>query len=284
MQDVDFWAGRTSATDNDRIKSALVTYGAVDISMYWADASYNATTKAYCSTGTQHPNHDVVVVGWDDAYPAANFSPVAPGNGAFIVRNSWGAGFGANGYFFVSYYDSRFGRQYTSGGVTYPNYAYTFEAAQPVADYGAVYQHDPLGATGALGYGAGKPTWGANVFTASATAALNAVGFYANAPDTAYEIWAGPSLAGLTRLTTGTMARMGYHTVPVPPGTTLTGGSIFVVAVKLTTPGYDWPLSYEEPIPDYSSAASASAGQSYFSGNGSNWTDLATYAPGSTPA
>ena len=275
VQDVDMYAGRTSATDNDRIKGAVTTCGGVDVSMLWSDAAYNGTTKSYCYTGTGYPNHDVVVVGWDDSYAASNFSPAAAGNGAFIVRNSWGSSWGASGYFYVSYYDTRFARQYTESGSTYANDAYTFEAAQPTTDYGAVYQYDPLGATGQLGWGVGTAVWGAGVYTASAASVLNAVGCYANAPSTAYEVWEGPSLAALSKLASGTMATMGYHTLAVPAGTELTGGSTFVVAVKLTTPGYSWPLCYEEPISGYASGATALPGQTYFKRDGAaSWTDM----------
>jgi C1A family cysteine protease len=276
VQNVHIWSGRTSATDNDRIKYAVTTFGGADISMLWSDASYNSGTRSYCYTGTGHPNHDVMVVGWNDDYAASNFSPAAAGNGAFIVRNSWGASWGSGGYFYVSYFDTRFGRQYTESGNSYSNDVYTFEAAQPAANYGGIYQYDPLGVTGYRGYGAGVPAWGANVYTATADSMLNAVGVYALAPNTAYEVWEGPTRTSLTRLTSGTLPDMGYHTVAVPSGTTLTGGASFCVAIKLTTPGWSWPIAYESPIANYTSAASAAAGQSYFGSNGTSWTDLTT--------
>ena len=36
-------------------------------------------------------NHSVCVVGWDDDYAAENFKHTPPGNGAWIVKNSWGS-------------------------------------------------------------------------------------------------------------------------------------------------------------------------------------------------
>lgn len=55
--------------------------------------------------------HDVVVVGWDDNFPKENFTIQPEGDGAFICKNSWGEEFGDDGYFYVSYYDTKICRK-----------------------------------------------------------------------------------------------------------------------------------------------------------------------------
>ena len=259
-----------SPTDNDRIKDALTTRGAayITISMQGSSSGssyYNPTTHAYYYSGGLQLNHAVLVVGWDDNYAASNFATTPPGNGAFIVRNSWGTGWGESGFFYVSYYDSVFGRT---------SYAATIEGAQAATNYDGVYQYDPLGEVGGWGTGSTTTFWGANRFTAVADSTLKAVGFYAQAPNTVYEIWQGPSTDSLTKVTQGTLPQMGFHTVSLPTGPTLTSGVAFVVAVKFNTPGYNYPVAIEYPQADYSSAATASPGQSYVSANGTTWYDL----------
>ena len=39
-------------------------------------AIYNKETKAYCYMGQEKPNHDVVIIGWDDNYSKENFVPI----------------------------------------------------------------------------------------------------------------------------------------------------------------------------------------------------------------
>jgi len=48
-----------------------------------------------------------------------------------------------------------------------------------------------------------------------------------------------------------------------------------VIAVKVTTPGYTFPVAIERPLPGYADATAA-AGQSFISGDGANWTDMTT--------
>ena len=272
VQEVDWIPVRGSALDNDNLKTAVMDYGAVDVSMGWFGASsgssyYNATTNSYYYDGSGGTNHEVLVVGWDDDYAAANFATTPAGNGAFIVKNSWGTGWGNSGYFYVSYYDSMFGR--------YTNPSAVFDNAESTGNYAGIYQYDPLGYVTDVGYG-GNTGWFANVFTAETTASLSAVGFYTAVPGSSYEVYTGASLATKTLSTSGTIAYMGYHTVTLPSPVAVTNGQPFVVAVKMTTPGYTRPIPVEYQVANYSSAATAAAGQSYVSSTGTSWSDLTT--------
>ena len=116
VQRVVMMPPRASSTANDDLKYALTTYGAVATSMYWMAGALNTSTGGYYFSGTATANHGVTLVGWDDSYSRTNFATQPPGDGAFIVRNSWGATWGDDlngdwdgaGYFYVSYYDAEF--------------------------------------------------------------------------------------------------------------------------------------------------------------------------------
>ena len=97
---------RENFTDNDMIKEAILKYGAVGTSMMYNDRYLNTRTNAYYSSISTKTNHAVTIVGWDDNYSKSNFGRNAPaGDGAWIVKNSWGPEWGNDGYFYLSYYD-----------------------------------------------------------------------------------------------------------------------------------------------------------------------------------
>ncbi|HZV82499.1 MAG TPA: lectin like domain-containing protein, partial [Geobacteraceae bacterium] len=265
---------RADSLDNDTIKQAILDYGAVQSSYYSSSSTsyYRSATASYYYNGTNTSNHAITLVGWDDNYDKSNFATVPPGNGAFIVRNSWGTYWGQSGYFYMSYYDSKIG-----------NDNYQFRGLEPVSKYVSIYQHDPLGITYAMGSGTSTTYWFANIFTAAGTESITAAGFHAASAGSTYDwyvytgVTSGPRTGTLAASGTGqTLTFPGYHVVPLSP-VAITAGQKFSVVIKLTTPGYNYPVPLEYPYPGYATQATASAGQSYYSGNGLSWSDMTSY-------
>ncbi len=277
VQEVLFLPMRTDATDNDIVKQAIMTYGAVTMSFFYGDSYYNGVTHAYYYDGTNDANHEVAIVGWDDNYDRINFATAPSENGAFIVKNSWGTGWGEAGYFYMSYYDTQVGMN-TNGSTDLA----VLENAESTANYSNVYQYDPLGWVGSIGY-SNTTAWLANVFTATGAEQLRAVSFYTASADSSYEIYVyrnpptGTPIGGSSvSSTNGTITYPGYHTVALSTPVLLTDGQTFSVVIKLTTPDYNWPIPIEYAKPGYSSGATVSAGQSYISPNGTAWEDGTT--------
>ncbi len=274
VQGVVMIPGRTGPTDNELIKSLISKNGALSVGMYMDLSFYDEANAAYYSPQRQDENHGVDIVGWDDSFPASAFQGLEnppPADGAFLVRNSWGTGFGDGGYFWVSYYDGSFALDRgtgTWGGCT------SYSDVEDVANYSRVYQHDKLGVNSHWGYRSSR-VWGANQFTAATTQKIAAASFYALSSSTQYEVWAGRSFASLSRRATGTAELPGYVTVAFDRKLPVNGGRHFVIAVKLTSPGETFPLATERRSSIWSPGAWARPGQSFMSRDGSTWTDVA---------
>jgi C1A family cysteine protease len=249
----------------DDIKNALMTYGALYTNMYWDNTYYNSSDTTYYYNGAVNTNHAVTLVGWDD-----NKATAATPDGAWLIKNSWGASWGNNGYFWISYDDTKAVQTAEAFCNTVPTSTYTIN-----------YQYDPLGKILSVGYGA-ESAWGANIFTATSNDSLSAVGFNALAANTSYEIAVYDSFntsngrfydqLGIT--TSGSVTDAGYHTISLSPKAALQNGNNFGIVVKFTTPGYTFPIPIEDTISGYSSAANANPGESYISSSGTIFGDI----------
>ncbi len=258
--------------DLNKIKSMIMRYGGVESSLYMSiqnawDSSedYEPMTASYYYAGNERPNHDIVIVGWDDDYSRENFNHMPENDGAFLCRNSWGEDFGDAGYFYVSYEDSNLGIS---------NIVYT--RLDETDNYRMNYQSDMLGWVGTLGYK--EPSaWFANVYTAGQDEILRAVSFYATGGQTTYDIYAVPEYYGAESLEhpmylgSGYCEDGGYYTVDIPEMVRLRAGSRFAVMVRITTEGSERPIAIEFAASELTSCANLSDGEGYISYDGSQW-------------
>ena len=110
IQDVMF-TPNNEIPNGTQLKLAIMKYGSIDVAFYGQSTSeevnhyYNPETYAHYVNESIEPSHAVSIIGWDDNYNASNFLITPPGNGAWIVKNSYGTEWGDNGFFYISYYD-----------------------------------------------------------------------------------------------------------------------------------------------------------------------------------
>lgn len=269
-QNITFLPTRANSLDNDAIKTAVSTYGAVYASYINDWTCYNGFNYYYGTTGTSIGGHAVAIVGWDDNYPATNFTARngnPPGNGAFIMRNSWGTGWGQSGYYYISYYDIALG---------YRDLA-VFHSPAPNTNYASVVGYDPLGWVGSW-----TVPYAANRFPASGSdCSLRAVGVYSTDPGTGYQIevylnpTSGPRTGGtLAGTVSGSFPDAGYYTVPFPAPINLGANDSYSIITRMTSAS-----AVEYPYDDYSPGATASPGQSYYSVDDTVYTDLTSIYP-----
>ena len=261
--------------DYETIKKMIFKYGGVESSIYMAlldestidDRYYNATTNAYCYPNETNPNHEIVIIGWDDDYPAENFTPHVTEDGAFICQNSWGNRFGEDGIFYVSYED------YVIGTT---NEVYT--RIEDADNYDHIYQYDLCGWIGRVGYNRNHAYF-ANVYTAENEEELAAVSFYATGRDTTYKVYVDTDVKSEGDLkiqgepvAEGGFKEMGYYTVDLSEPVELKKGERFAVIVEINTPGSTHPIAMEMSVEDSrTEMVSLEGKESYISNTSAFW-------------
>jgi len=115
----DFVSSEYNVAPTDMIKESVMDYGPVACGIY-AGTAFQAYTDGVFNiseSGKVTVNHAVTIVGWDDTL----------GGGAWIIRNSWGTGWGAGGYMYITYGTSKVGYSANyvvyEGGIEVLNYA-----------------------------------------------------------------------------------------------------------------------------------------------------------------
>lgn len=257
--------------DFSAVKRAIMTYGGVQTSIHIRDINnqefgdaYNPETFAFYYKGEALPNHDLVIVGWDDAYLPENFNELPKRPGAFICRNSYGDSFGEQGYFYVSYDDKWIGDE-----------SIVYSGIESNDNYDNIYQSDWLGWVGRVGFEK-ESAWFSNVYTAKNKEVLEAVSFYATDRDSSYEVFVVPKFTGVADfekmqfVTRGSFDYAGYYTVDFPQGIEVKGD--YAVIVKIRTPDSLLPVAAEYHLDEpWLDQVDITDGRGYMSYDGKRW-------------
>ena len=244
IKDAIFINIRKNETDNDPLKEALLKYGAIAVNYYQDAIYYNETTYGYYNYKNESMNHIVCLVGWDDNYSKENFPTTPPGDGAFILKNSWGSEWGDGGYFYISYYDVSFCTKS-------PSLAFCLENN---IDYAKIYQHETCLSSG-VNY-----TYSMNKYIAEENALIAAVGTVIENNST-YELSIlinGENVYNQT----GVSEKTGYLTIKLNKHIPVKKGEEFAVVFK----NNDTSLGSARDI--------TQENVSFASNDGVNWIDL----------
>jgi C1A family cysteine protease len=231
-----------------------------DFSGEYTDPTYGTIYDYYPCT--ENANHLVSIIGWNDSVPHPD--PDHTGTGAWLVKNSWGTGWGDSGYFWLAYDSS------SMCEIAYLQYG----------DYNAnetLYYWDEAGFVNDGGYG-DTSAWMASVFTSGQYGALTHVDFWTTSNDTTYELYVyDGSFGSQLAYQTGSCDELGYYSIPLTTPVPMTNGQQFTVAVKMTTPGYNYPIPVEYEIPGICEPP-IQPEVCFLSMDGSTWDDAADFA------
>ncbi|MCE5333584.1 MAG: hypothetical protein LLG06_03245 [Desulfobacteraceae bacterium] len=125
------WVATTSP-DASTLKSALYSYGPLTTTMdVYADFySYSSGVYSHVS-GDYQGGHAILIVGYDDE------------NECFIVKNSWGPGWGESGYFRIAYSQLAPASRFGTGGCEFGYYTIAYDGYKHIYNSTCTYTVAP---------------------------------------------------------------------------------------------------------------------------------------------
>lgn len=265
-------ARKLTKNNTNEVKQSIMQYGAVTAQIYYTKDALNYLDNGECNHYQKKQsgsNHAVTVVGWDDNYDAGKFIiKPASGNGAWLIKNSWGDDTNDAGYFWLSYYDRSVGN-------------FMEVVAKPAGEYDNNYQYDGVTCTAAIAFQ--RKAYGANVFTAKGYEKIGGCGFYtysSSAINVTLSLYTGlsnesnPKSGTLCESKTVSVNKEGYFTVDFNGEYDVEPGEKFSIVALYSSSTGTAMIPYESRTTfDYTYGTQA--GQSFYSSDGSAWTDVA---------
>lgn len=222
--------------------------------------NYDGTYTLHYPSCPYNPNHAVLIVGWNDT--------LAGGTGGWIVKNSWGSGWGANGYFNITYGSANIGM-----------FSSFMDDWQDYDSDGSIMYYDDDCWSQNWGYPSGSTpltAWGLCKFFPSSDTNVSRVEFWTTDTTTDVDVYIYDDFNGTTlsnklwESLNHNFTEAGYHGVELDSPLAVTSGNDVIAVVKFTDSSYKYPVAADKNGP------SEPAGRTYISpsGNPGSWYDL----------
>jgi len=245
------------------IKENVTNNGTVYMSYYHSDSYLNTINYAYYYNGDAILNHAVSIAGWDDNYSASNFNIAPPGNGAFLIKNSWGSLWGNAGYFWISYYDK-----------SLTDFTTFYDTDLNTSKYDKIYYNDFGGMLTIM-----TNRYGRSVFNITSNSKLKAVATYCSAAGAQYKFTVYVNGVNKKEII-GRFTYPGYYTIPLEESQylDLNQGDVLTIDVDYNNANETLDTNYLLPIEcfmtNFYETGVFSPGKSFTSSDGVTWNDL----------
>ena len=269
-RDVVWFVSGENLENINTIKYAIMETGAIGICMAYDQQFMSGINHYQPASNQMLPNHAITVVGWDD-----NHVTQAPEPGAWIVKNSWGTGWGDGGYFWISYYDKWATQEPEMGAVSFRN-------VEPMR-YDTVFYHDYHGWRDTLE----DIDEAFNAFQTEEFEIIQAASFFCNDDDVDYTVkiyddFIDGVLQNELASVSGTQEYKGFHTVNFDQPVNLEANEDFYLYVSFSNGGQPIDRTSEVPVllgASYRTIvpSTANEGESFYKNENGEWLDLYGY-------
>jgi hypothetical protein len=233
---VEWYNAGEDLSNIELIKEKVMENGVMAICMCYDNSFMSGYNHYQPASSSLEPNHSVSIIGWDD-----NHSTQAPNDGAWLVKNSWGSGWGYSGYFWIAYEDKHACKNPEMGAVSFIDV--------DILEYDTAYYHDYHGWRDTLT----TASEAFNAFKANVDEDIVAVSFFTAESNVDYtvKIFADFSDGELSdeRISfSGSAEFSGMYTIDLPEVVSFFEEEDFYVYINFSAGGHPYDRTSDVPV------------------------------------